>query len=285
MKKLFNNLLVPVDFSRNTEPAMREAIELANQFECNIHVLYVEPSKSILPFFDDGVPRSGKNDRAAAQAENKMMELRKQFRFDLQPPLSMHTAVQSGNVESAIVFYSIKNQIDLVIFSKVRKSFFNGWFRDVNINRLSKKIRCPLLTVQTEVNLDRVTNIVLPVGEFLPVRKLMFATYLAKKYKSKLHLIATVQQVHGHESAPNIHLVKAYKLIRDNIEVQVECRTFAEGNIADLTLQYAKNVNADLIVVNPGQESVLSGFTNRLFSRFIATRSRIPVMTIASVKN
>jgi hypothetical protein len=46
-------------------------------------------------------------------------------------------------------------------------------------------------------------------------------------------------------------------------------------------LAYAKNVKADIIVVNPGKESVLKGWFSRWFGKYLYKESNIPVLTIA----
>ncbi|HVK48305.1 MAG TPA: universal stress protein, partial [Pseudobacter sp.] len=69
-----------------------------------------------------------------------------------------------------------------------------------------------------------------------------------------------------------------------NTNLNIECHTIHGGNIADTTLQYATDINADLIVVNPGKEMLLSGFVNRLFARLLFNESRIPVMTVAPAR-
>ena len=46
-KKLYN-ILVPVDFSGRSKWAISKAIELANNFQCNVHLVHVV-SKNLLP--------------------------------------------------------------------------------------------------------------------------------------------------------------------------------------------------------------------------------------------
>lgn len=49
MPVAFYNILVPVDFTAKTKWAIAKAIELANNFHCNIHLVHVV-SKPLLPF-------------------------------------------------------------------------------------------------------------------------------------------------------------------------------------------------------------------------------------------
>jgi len=275
MKKLFSNILVPVDVSNPSEYVIKEAIELARPFECDVHLLFMLPDTSLR------YTRPGTWFKNEEDINQRVLKLYSSYIMHLPPPLRLFTSIEKGAHETIITNYAIKNHIDLVVLGKAHPLFSAGWFMHSGINRLSKKTGCPVLTLQSRSNLDSVRNIVMPVGSsFLPLRKLMFATYLAKKYNSRLHLVT----LSGHrelDAGDNQYLLKAYRLIRDNTEVPVECKTLPGENIATITLQYAKDVKADLIVINPGKESLLSGFINRIFSRFLFNESRIPVMTVA----
>lgn len=281
MQKLFNNILVPIEFNKNAEPIIEEAAELARHFDCNIHLLYVIPEKVFAR--QHAQSDTGGGNAYETSLTQKISHLQHAYNHYIGAAQHLYTAVQKGSLENVIVAYTIKHHIDLVVLKKTRNSFISNWFRDLSINRLARKVRCPVLTLQTNVNLDSVKNIVLPVGTFLPVRKLMFATYLAKKYNSRLHLVALSnnhqQSLHKDD---NVYLLKAYRLIRDNTEVPVECKSLNGHNIAGITLQYAKTVNADLIVINPGKESLLPGVISRIFTKFLYNESSIPVLTIAS---
>ncbi|HYC29347.1 MAG TPA: hypothetical protein VEB42_11030, partial [Chitinophagaceae bacterium] len=78
-----------------------------------------------------------------------------------------------------------------------------------------------------------------------------------------------------------VYLEKAYQLLRENTNLPIRCKMVVGENIADTTLEYARNVEADLILVKAGDESLLSGPMNRLFSKFLFNRSTIPVITVA----
>ena len=111
----------------------------------------------------------------------------------------------------------------------------------------------------------------------------MFASYLARKYNSKIHLLSIAGDEKDSAADRNQYLFKAYQLLRENTNLTVECHTIRGHNIADSTLRFARKINADLIVVNPGKESRLSGFVNKLIDGSLFTESRIPVLTISAV--
>jgi nucleotide-binding universal stress UspA family protein len=276
MKKLFSNILVPVDLGNPSGNVIREAMELARTFECNVHLLFM------LPPAGRRYTHPGNWFKTEEDINQRILKLYAGYIMHLPPPLLLHTATGKGRHETLITNYAIKHPIDLVVMGRSHPLLSAGWLRQSAFSRLSKRIGCPVLTLHSSASLESLRNIVLPVSRsFLPLRKLMFATYLAKKFNSRLHLITLSPKRPAPADDDNAYLLKAYRLIRDNTEVPVECKTLPGENLATTTLQYARDVKADLIVINPGKESLLSGLLNRLFSRFLFDESRIPVMMVA----
>lgn len=281
MKKLFNNILVPVDFGKQSELAVRKALTIANQFQCDLHVLHVETRAIVTA---DQNLLQALTETAPTDSEEKLKQLQNKYIGDLEHGLQWHTALRKGNREQQIAEYVLLHQIDLVIVGSPSRLFPASLFRQLNINRLSRKTGCPLLSVKTPATPETIRNIVLPVDAHLPIRKIMFASYLAKHFNAKIHLIALSDPYPKARVEDKIYLYKTYQLLRDNTNLVIECHTIEGGNIAETTLEYARQIDADLIVVNPGKELLLSGFVNRLFARFIFNESRIPVMTIAPAR-
>jgi hypothetical protein len=127
--------------------------------------------------------------------------------------------------------------------------------------------------------LHQIHNIVLPVTNVLPLRKIMFATYLARYTNACIHLVA-LNDTGGKELNDQACLFKTYQLLKDNTNLAIECHPVDGYNIADTTLEYAEKVKADLIVIEPGKEATLPGLLNNIFSRFLFSASRIPVMAV-----
>ena len=103
---------------------------------------------------------------------------------------------------------------------------------------------------------------------------------MAKDSNAAIHLISLTGQHALTDLKNHAYLEKAYQLLRENTSLPIKCKTVEGENIADTTLEYARKVEADLILVN-GSESVLSGSLNRLFAKFLFNHSSIPVITVA----
>ncbi|RYG01105.1 MAG: hypothetical protein EOO02_13460 [Chitinophagaceae bacterium] len=279
MTKLFNHIMVPVDFSDVSELAIEKSIDIANHFKCNIHLVFTETpglfSKHSGHLFSSlsGVP---------ADAEARLVRLQNQYTDQLNQGLSIHSCIRQGNKNRSVIDYARRHRIDLVMVGRGATMVDNMFNRGFNINEITKGVKCPVITIREETGQDAWLNIVLPVCSALPIRKIMFASYLARKYNSRIHLLSIAGDENNQDADGNQYLHKSYQLLRENTNIHVECHTMRGHNIAEATMRFAEKINADLIVVNPGKETMLSGVVNKLFKGFLFNESKIPVMTIST---
>jgi nucleotide-binding universal stress UspA family protein len=266
MYKLFNNILVPVT-SQYPAVAVEKAVHLSNQFNCDVHLLNVTGRQ----FWQSSCK--------AAEKKMQLNELKEKYAHALPRGSFMHTGVGEDNLENALASYVALHSIDLIL-AHPKRSRFNVFDVGVNVNKLAARTGCPVLSLQAGPPSERIRNIVLPVGSHLPLRKLMLAIYMAKDANAAIHLISLSGNNAAAEAKSHVYLEKTYQVLRQNTSLPIKCKTMIGENIADTTLEYAKHVEADLILVNPGPESLLSGPMNRMFSKFLFNRSNIPVLTV-----
>jgi nucleotide-binding universal stress UspA family protein len=264
MYKLFNNILVPV--TSQCPIAVEKAVHLSNQFNCDVHLLNVTARKFWWP-------------RKAEEKKLQLHELREKYAHALPKGSLMHTSFGEGNLENALATYVGLNRIDLIL-THTKHSRFSAFDLGLNINKIAARTGCPVLSLQAGPPPERIRNIVLPVGTYLPLRKVMLAIYMAKDVNAAIHLISLSGNNSISEAKSHVYLEKTYQLLRQNTNLPIKCKTMIGENLADTTLEYARRVEADLILVNPGSESLLSGPMNRMFSKFLFNRSSIPVLTV-----
>ena len=281
MKKLINHILVPVNFNSNTELVMVKAIQAANQFNSDIHLLYVQTGMLSIPFVYDGHFSGAIYNVSAEEAEKKMKKLIEEYQHLLNDGLFMTTKISAGNWCFIIKEQVIIKHIDLIILPRTGKKAEGALLYKVNVNQLAQQTQCPILTVTKNFNIDHLQNIVVPLDDFLPIRKLTAATYLAKKFNGAIHLMGRKGQSAADDRKKSRCLTRAYQLLRDYTSVKVHCSVQDGYAVADDTLAYAKNIHADLIVVNTGKESRLKGWFSKWMGNYLYKESSIPVLTMA----
>jgi len=272
MQKIINNILAPVTAGKQGELVADNALRMANHFQCGLHLLLAEGTRLHSLLGSLGKPVGNSNRRLAA-LEEKYAPL-------LHQGLSLRVSACKGDIEQQVAEYAIRHFIDVIVVGKAGNSLPGSLFGSLSINRLARKTKAAVLTVDNWPALEKVQNIVLPVGEHLPIRKMMIASYFARKFNARIHLIGLSKKYPFTSVEDAMYVYKTFQLLRDNTNLEVEYHIIRGENIADKTLEYAQDIKADLIVVNPGKELLLSGFINKMFARFIFNESPIPVMTI-----
>lgn len=285
MKKLFTKILVPVNFNRNTALALQKAIEVANEFHCDVHVLHVQTPLAIMPFLYEGFFSTAIYASHTRTGTLKLQQLRDVYGKKLNDGLLMTISQELGDWQTMMKKTIIAEHSDLVLIPKHPKRFFGALIQKININKLTQQTQCPVLTVTRRFNIHQLRNIVVPVGDTLPIRKLTMATYLARQSNGNVHLMGSAGKNKKEEKRSNWCVTRAYQLLRDYTQVNIHCSIGIDHNGTDGMLAVAKNVKADLIVVNSGKETQPAGWLNRLLGKYVYKESNIPVLTVAGAKN
>ena len=123
----------------------------------------------------------------------------------------------------------------------------------------------------------------IPIGKYLPKRKIKLAYELAKKFAANVHLISLTRNGRSLSSQDTKTLMASYQYLKDITNIPIECKTVFGNNLAQATIQYAEDIGADLILVNAGSESFFQGSVLRSWSGNIVNHSSIPVLSVHAI--
>lgn len=270
----FKDILIPVDFSVNTETAVKKAAALVGKDEAVLHLLHVvNPGRRAVHAF-----------RVWA-VEKELEQWRDKIRIE-HPGLRVKTIVLKGrSVQRMIVDCAAMMRPDLVIIGKQNDRRRWLFFRSVSPDAIAKKSNCPVLTVKPGSADCRTKVILIPIRDFLPERKLELGVMLAKRYKAQVHLLALQDHPQPNGWALPQVFLRAYHHLRENLHHPIEYSTTGRHSPARAALNYAELIMADLILVNPETESGVSGWTgSRHISDLLARDSKIQVLDIEPYK-
>jgi hypothetical protein len=280
MRKLFTKILVPVNFNRNTNWSLDKAVQLANKFDCDILLLHVYQPLSTFSFLHHGIFSGSSTWLCEDEVAIKMKELEMQHKANLKEGLIMSSVIQAGYWQTVMKDVIIAEHIDLTLIPRSRKKLASSVIRRININKLSQQTGCPIMTVTRNLKADTMQNIVVPVFDLLPVKKLTMATYLSLETSGCIYLMGRDKP--AREGDDKRYLMRAYQLLSEFGKLNIQCALQGNEDEGGSTLAYAKNVNANLIVVNPGKESRLKGLWNKLRGKYLCSESDIPVLTVGA---
>ncbi len=262
MQKLFNNILLPVSLNRHALSVIDDAISFSNQLHCNLHLIFTPDP--VFSFVKSIVYNKSQNKH---EIRKLLKELHDRIGSKLTNGLLLCISYGSGNIQKLVFDYTLDHEIDLICQSNYRASSFTD------------QITCPILTLKSFPKNTESKNIVLPIGETLPVNKLRVASYLGRNLNSTIHLVSCKNK----NSPPDefSYLGKAYRVLKDYTDVPVVCTSIEGKNLDDIAIDYAKKINAGFVVMNPAPKPFLTGFLERFFSGFNGGNPRIPVLTVS----
>lgn len=279
MQKLFNKILVPVDLSVESVYAIVKAYALAKQYKCSLTLLHVVTPAPFdgARYADYHLFHSEQFNLLSKKIKPKLERLAHTIRENDGVQLQIESAVAIGNWNDVMINFIRNNEIDLVLIGQ-KKRLYPKRKIVINPDFITSKTNIPVITVPANRSMTGLHSIVIPVTDFLPVRKLIYGVYIASQDKCVIRLLGV--QNKKTETCINYYLKKAYQLIHDHCDLQVELETVYNINVADAINQYAKQNSAGLVILNPGSQTKMPGFFSRLWGNIIQKYAIQPVLTI-----
>ena len=280
MSDFFKNMLIPVDFSDNSEAAVRQAIELACTNGASIHLLHViKPSaiRSVIPASNQPSSTLSGN----YNVKNAMKKL-KEWKFVLEESIShckVNTYVMEGNIYASIQDATKEIGPQLIIIGKNGNHKYFSLFNSVCPNRLAKSTGYPVLTVMSRTVDTKIKIIVIPVGSFIPNRKIELVIEFAKKYRGTIHLVTIPNWIDTEDKNGNSFL-ETYRILKAGLTSSVEHHILKGNNFPKAILEYAECIGADIIFVNPGTETKISNLTGKQINDALTSSSKLKILSI-----
>jgi nucleotide-binding universal stress UspA family protein len=171
----FQNILVPVDFTINTDAAIDNAIAMCNVNNTKVHLFHVKVDYwTVAPYHINGsfaMPGDNIIEKGIS-IEEGLFKLKKSIQVRY-PLLDILTHVgSSGKVQEAIISKAKQVKADLIVISKNNSHQWFGFFNLINSSVIARETKSAVLNVVPGTRLSKIKNIVMPLRSFIPGRKL-----------------------------------------------------------------------------------------------------------------
>jgi nucleotide-binding universal stress UspA family protein len=251
-KDFFTDILLPLDFSLNTELAVKKAIELGTPGKTNVHLFHVKPGFSFaFRVSDDALALHAKDKSLKAPIE-KLDKWKARITEGL-PGIDVNMEIQrGGDVEGAIIEKARTLQPDLIILAKRSNHFLFPFLNTVSPDRLTIETNCPVLTIKTGSQYKKTKLIVIPVSDHIPKRKLELVETLARKFNMEIHLLAIINEKSDLHFSSHA-LLETFRHLKEKHHCNVTYQVLHGKNRVKALLEYSQQVNADILLVNPSE--------------------------------
>ncbi|MFO7754884.1 MAG: universal stress protein [Bacteroidales bacterium] len=258
-------IVVPWDFTIKAEHALAHAAKIAKMIEGKVDLLHIVDRNIKTGEYKK---KEAKLNRIAAEAGEKY-------------GIEVNMALIPGNIFTAISEFVNEHGASLVVMGthgmKGMQKITGSWALKVIVGS-----KVPFIVVQDmPEDMDKYHNIVFPVDfRSENKEKLKMAIFMGKYFESKIHILKTVTTDKSLLKKTNINLNFAIKyLIQNNIEY--ELHDMGKGSMAQQTIEFSKNINADLILIMTTKNISMADYMlGAQEQQLIANSEKIPVCCI-----
>lgn len=250
-----SNILVPVDFSKQSHIALGQSYNLAKHTNSTIVLLHV-------------------NDGSEKDPQGKLDALGQEVA--VKSGLPARTMIVKGNVYKQILQVAEKIDAAFIVI---------GYSSSKVAMKLIKKSPRPLITIKGENHRNGCENIVLPLDLTKETRqKVVKAIEFAKFFKSTIRVISVrLVEDRKHENKLIAYSHQVQRYIKSKF-VPCTIKTLEGTDIAKLVIDYAHEEKADLIMIMSQQELSLKDLFVGTTAQKIVKLSDVPVLSIRPTK-
>lgn len=256
------NILVPIDFTKKNKWAIHKAIEIANTFSCNVHLVAVA---------------DGSDNRGMLEA---LKEIKIYYAGHLCGKSTIEISITHGTLIQSICNYISQYRMDLLVVGCSKLNLLQRLFHSIRYSRISQRTDVPILAVTASGMIYHFKKILLPLHGQVPLSRIRVAALLGRQFKSTLYVLAMRSSDSQADSQAIKLLQQTIELIQSITTIPVQA-IFLEGrNLAASTLHFAEKINADLILISPAKKMNLSWLWNGLTRRWLSYFSKRPLLSI-----
>ncbi len=268
------DIVVGIDFSACSVNALWHAVSIAQKTEAFIKLVWVKR-----PDFTKEVIYKYQN--IEEEIEALFAELEDQIAEKIARDRISHT-IREGKVYQEIVNYSQEENAFMIIIGTHGASGFEEFWMGSNAYKVVSAASCPVLTIRESCQLDKpLQKIVVPIDSTLSTRqKVPYAVQFARYFKAEIHILALY---YTSVKAVQEDVITYSKQVAEYLEdqkVDFVLKSIDTKNVTSSTLDYAHEVDANMIVIMTEQITTTSNLWLGPYAQQMVHRSDIPVLSI-----
>ena len=271
-------IVIPYDFSETAALALEHGVFMARFYRAEIILIHVVESRSFTSALTSAFTKAD-DEEVKTSANAKLKEISDDIHHKSGIKVTYTTV--SGSIYKNIVSIAKNDGADIIIMGTHGVSGFQEFFMGSNAYRVVSEAPCPVITVQQHAKRIGFKNIVLPIDDSSHSRqKVPHITDLASKYNAVVH-------VAGIMTDSGDLFVRKFKIKVEQVEEYLEkhevryTTTYITGdNLAKMTMNYANEINADLVTIMTEQEPNITGFFLGNYAQQVVNHCKVPVMSI-----
>ncbi|WP_328515262.1 universal stress protein [Aquimarina aquimarini] len=274
---MIKNILVPTDFSRQAESALKVAAQIAKRNDSKIFLLHILE----LPIHLTDLMSSG-SPAPAPEAVFFMKQAHKKFEEVLQQDylqdIEVIETVSFEDVMHGIINSSTKNNVDIIIMGSHGSTGFEELFIGSNAEKIVRTSKKPVLVIKEDCDIFEINDFVYATNFDDEDKPCLQAAYeFSKSINAKLHLV-WINTANGfkttHETEEKMNKMTSSLSIQNHTLNIYNDITVEKG-----ILNFANSINAGMIGISTHGRKGISHFINGSLGEDVVNHAKRPVLT------
>tara|TARA_B110000003_G_scaffold267739_2_gene296354 strand:- start:504 stop:1331 length:828 start_codon:yes stop_codon:yes gene_type:complete len=269
-------ILVPVDFSKRSEYAVKMASQIGSKIDSEIYLLHLVELPSGIVDMGSGsnfsIPESMMYLR---KVKEKILKLKSNFFSDNQ---MVKYSIKFQHPYEGIKDYVKKINANLIVMGSQGISDFEEMIIGSNTEKIVRTSSVPVIVVKTDSKKFKFRNLIF-ASNYEKENKLAFKKFLdfSKLFNCKIHLLK-VNTITNFESSSKTkgkikEFIEEFNLTKKTINI------YNDSSVVKGITNFAKEIDADLIALSTHGRSGLSSLFNSSISKSVSKNVLRPVIT------
>ncbi len=275
-----NHILVPIDFSEQSLIALEQSYNLARLTMADITLLYVmdEEHKNFFSVFGK-VRREAEEKKYERGIKTKLKTLSEETQA--KAGVTVKVMIKTGKIYDEIIAVATELNAAFIIMGTNGQVGLKKKFIGTNALRVVKEAHCPVITIKGKNHRTGCKIIVLPLDFSQETKeKVGKAIELANYFGSAINLVTIVNTKDEIlVKKMTLQLKQVESVIKKN-KIAVSSEFIEDKNISEGVLNYAKKVDADLIMIMTQSEMDWTDLFIGSTAQEIINNSEVPVLSI-----
>jgi nucleotide-binding universal stress UspA family protein len=269
-------ILVPTDFSKTAEHALKVAAQIARLNNSEIILLHMLD----LPQQEADAVVAGSSIPQIMHFKDKVIErLDALMGADYLTGITVSKIVQFEKAFDGILKISKKNNVDFIVMGSNGTSGLHEMFIGSNTEKVIRSAEVPVLVIKNGVNDLKMANFIF-ASDFShqfrePFLRLM---EFAGKFNAHIHLVTINTPNHFQSTGIAERLMEDFVSGFDKRSYSMHI--YNDTSVEKGILRFAKSINADIIAMCTHGRTGLSHFLNGSISENLANHAYPPVLTL-----
>ncbi len=266
-------IIVPIDFSKESLKGLELAIIYANKFNANIQMVFVQSEKPGRFHIE--------LEKQYNQAMEEFEELKNKYEANLSSNCKLSYIIKQGNIHKEIAVQAEAFDDSVIISSTNGESGITDFFIGSNAYRIIQGTKRPVITVTNEKYISDIKRIVLPLDITKETReKVPLVAKIAKAFGAEVHIIKVTSSTNeGIYNKLQMYALQVEKYFKEN-EISYQSSLLVGDNITESTIEYAKTIDAELIAIMTEQTTSISNLLLGSYAHQMLNTSPIPVLSV-----